>query len=456
MPSLPLVAIIGRPNTGKSTLFNRLIRKRLAIESEVAGTTRDHIIATVEDADVDYLLIDTGGMGGGTEDKDFEDDVHAQSLLALHAADLIVFVVNGREETTKSDYAVAELLRKKKRKHVPVILAINKCDNPDYLEEAEHEFHKLKVGDEIIPVSAAHNIGTSELQESIAKHLKKLQFKKETKNEKPETKNLPRLALIGKPNVGKSSLINALMSEMQRKTSPKLVSDIPGTTRDATDTIIHYHEQEFVFVDTAGLRRPSRVEEDLEGLSTLRTMKALESCDIALLVLDATQPISKQDQRIGGMVTEAGKGLILLLNKTDLIDKEKRKEKMVEIRQNFLFCRYAPVLPCSAVTKEGLLKIFDLAMMVHRNRHRRIETRDLREFYESVTNIQPLGMAGTSKFLTQAEDIPPTFVLFVKNPKNVDVTQLRHLENRLRERFGFEGTPVRWVTKSSSRRVKKD
>jgi GTP-binding protein len=452
MSKLPLVAIIGRPNTGKSTLFNRLVRKRVAIESEIAGTTRDHITRVVDRPEMRYLLLDTGGMGGGTEDKDFESDVHAQSLIALRAADLIVFTINGREELTGSDHKIIELLRKQRRRHVPVILVITKCDTPEFRDAAMDVAHQLNIADEVLFVSAAHNIGTEELQEEIAKHLKKLKFEK-AGEASPETADLPRIAIIGKPNVGKSSIINALMSDGQRDVSPKLVSDIPGTTRDATDTVIRYQDQEFIFVDTAGLRRQARVEEELEELSVLRTLQTLEDCDVALLVLDATEPLSKQDKHIAGLVIEYGKGLIILANKIESIKGDDRKMRIAEIAHSFPFCRFAPLLPTSATTRENLLKIFDLALMVHRNRLRHLETPDLHEFFKEAMQNQPMGALATAKHITQAKDPPPTFAIFLKNPKQVQLSQLRYLENRLRERFGLQGVPVRWVIKSTMREM---
>ena len=425
----------------------------MAIENEMAGTTRDHIAQIVRTEGVDYLLVDTGGMGGGTEDKDFEDDVHAQSLIALKAADLILFVVDGKTEPVKNDFAVAGALRKSRRKHVPVLLVINKCDNDNMKADAEHTFHKLGVGDATLPVSASHGIGFPELQAEIAEQLHKLHF------EKPEARDandeIPRIAIIGKPNVGKSSICNALMSEGQRALSPKLVSPIAGTTRDSTDTLVKYHDQEFLFVDTAGLRRQTKVEEGVESLAMLRTIQSIEECDVALLVLDGSEPVSKFDKKIAGMVIDAGKGLIILLNKTDLLDTEKKKERALDIERSFQFCRWAPVLPVSAETREGLLKIFDRAMMVQRNRLRRVDEKDMREFLHNAIKGQPMSSLASAKHVVQAKDPPPTFVLFVRNPKSVQVSQLRYLENRLRETFGLEGTPIKWITKGPRDRTLK-
>ncbi len=447
MPRLPTVAIIGRPNTGKSTLFNRLVGKRIAIVSNVPGTTRDHIASVVETADVDYLLVDTGGMGGGTEDAAFEKNVHGQSLLAITHADVIVFTINSREELTGSDRDVVQLLRKKRRRHVPVILVVTKCDDPSLTEQILPQYHALGIADEILPVSALNNVGVVDAEEAIVRELQKLHFGKRERIGAEERLRAPRIAVIGKPNVGKSSFVNALMSDTQREESPRLVSDIPGTTRDATNTIIQHEGKPFVFVDTAGLRRQARVEEDLEHYSILRTIQALQECDIALLVLDATEPTAKQDKRIAGMVVEAGKGLVLILNKMDLLTAEKKKEKQEEVREMFLFCRYAPLVPCSAKTRDGLLKVFPLLEMVQRNRERRIPVKELHTWLGNAVYGQPMGALSTCKHIVQAEDPPPTFVLFVRNPKTVQLSQLRYLDNRIREMFGFEGAPIRWITK---------
>lgn len=446
MPKLPTVAIIGRPNTGKSTLFNRLIGRRRAIVSDTPGTTRDHVAARVEpDNDaIPYLLVDTGGMGGGTADVDLEDDVHQQSLLALEHADVIVFTLNSREELTSSDFEIVDLLRKHKQKHVPVLLVLTKCDDPATLGESLPQYYQLGIADQIIPISAPHRIGIEELEAEINKKLSALNFTKDTE-EKPE-KAIPRVAIIGKPNVGKSSLVNAFMSENQRQKSPLLVSDIPGTTRDSTDTIIRYHDQEYSFVDTAGIRRKKSTEGEIETYAYFRSIQALEECDIAVLVLDASEPVSKQDKRIAGIAVEEGKGIIILANKIDKLEGDARSQALRHIEYELSFCKYATILPCSANTREGLLKIFDMIEMVQRNRVRRIPTKELNDWYKDCIYGQPMASL-ISKHITQSEDVPPTFVIFVNDPKRVQVTQLRFLDNNIRKVFGFEGTPIRWITK---------
>ncbi|MEI8230619.1 MAG: ribosome biogenesis GTPase Der [Candidatus Peregrinibacteria bacterium] len=451
MPSLPVVAIIGRPNTGKSTLFNRMIGERKAIVSEVAGTTRDHVAHRIEGEAVDYLLLDTGGMGGGTEDKDFEKNVHQQSMLALERADVIVFTINSREELTSSDHAIIDILRKKKRRHVPVLLAATKCDNEKKIPEILLEYEGLGIAEEVIPVSATHGFGTDEISQAIERELLKLHFKKQ-EQEAPTA--IPKIAVIGKPNVGKSSLINALMSEPDRALSPRLVSDIPGTTRDTTDTLIRHGEKEFLFLDTAGIRRRTKQGEGIETFAFFRTVQALEECDIAVLMIDASEPVSHQDQRIAAMVLEQGKGLVVLVNKIDLFQGESRIQEMKHVEHNLSFCRFAKFLPCSALNRDGILKLFPLVDQAFLNRTRRIATKDLLTWYREAVHNQPMRTLAKGKLIIQADGIPPTFVVFVKNARFVKKSDIRYLERALRTTFGFEGTPVKILAKGSAREEK--
>tara|TARA_Y100000310_G_scaffold344158_1_gene455437 strand:- start:2029 stop:3375 length:1347 start_codon:yes stop_codon:yes gene_type:complete len=447
MPTLPAVAIIGRPNTGKSTLFNRLVGRRKAIVSDIPGTTRDHVAHRIEGEEVDYLLLDTGGMGGGTEDSDLEDDVHRQSLLALEHADAIVLTINSREELTSSDFEIIDILRKNKRDHVPVILVATKCDNPEETDEALPHYYELGIAKRVIAVSAPHKIGIDDLQDAIESELKALHFQKD---EKDETQSIPKISIIGKPNVGKSSIVNAFMSETQREKSPMLVSEIPGTTRDTTDTTIRYHEQEYLFMDTAGIKkRKQTMDSEIETHAYFRSVKALEMCDICVLVLDANEPVSRQDKRIAAMATEEGKGLIILLNKIDLLESDQKKSVFAAVEYELQFCRFASIIPCSAESREGLLKIFEAIESVQRNRTRRLPTKDLHRWFRDTVASHPMGSLASAKHITQAEELPPTFVIFVKNPQKVQITQLRTLENNLRRTYAFEGTPIRWITKAS-------
>ncbi len=447
MSRVPIVAIIGRPNTGKSTLFNRLIGRRKALVSSVAGTTRDHVMQRVQGRKMDYLLLDTGGIGGGSTDKNFEDDVSAQSLVALEAADVILFTVNSREELTSSDFAIVDMLRTRKRAHVSILLVATKCDNIDEAEAKIPEYWSLGIADEVIAISSVHRIGTDELEEKIIEHLKRLHFEAPVPDNLQPALTPPRVAIIGKPNVGKSSILNALMSDPQRERSARLVSDIPGTTRDSTDVIIRFEDREYIFVDTAGLRHKAKVEEDLETLSAIKALQAVEDSDIVVLVLDATAVISRQDKRIAKLAIEEGKGIVIVLNKSDLLTHAERKEKEEETLAAFPYCRFAPLLHVSALTREGLNKLFPHIDTVDRNRKRRISTKELLSWYEGIVLKAPVKELASSKFITQADAIPPTFVLFTKHPERIDVSQLRFLENNMRTTFAFEGTPIRWITK---------
>jgi GTP-binding protein len=445
--SLPLVAIVGRPNTGKSTLFNRILGKRVAIVSDVPGTTRDHIAGKVTSETVDYLLVDTGGMGGGTEDTDFEDDVEAQSTLAIEHADVIVLVLSGRDELTSSDHAVAEVLRKRKRKHVPVIVVVNKIDNPAKTDEILPQYYELGIGEKLIPVSAAHGSGFSALEDAITEELRRLNFRKPSAPDAATA--VPRIAVVGKPNVGKSSIINALMSDPQRAVSPRIVSDIPGTTRDAVDTSIRYSEKEYVFIDTAGIKKKKEAKPGLETLAYFRSVRAIAEADIAVLVLDGSGPLTRQDKRIAQLALEEGKGLIIAINKSDVMLPEQRRNAAEDVLTDLPFCRFAPVILCSGKTRDGLLKLFDLIETTQRNRARRIPTKELHDWYTATMRSQPMAELKGSKHITQADEDVPTFVIFVKDPKRVKASELRFLENRLRSTFAFEGTPVRWITKAS-------
>jgi GTP-binding protein len=444
MAKLPTVAIIGRPNTGKSTLFNRLVGKRRAIVTDVAGTTRDHVSYRVEGDDVDYLLLDTGGIGGGSTDQDLEDDVASQSTIALEAADLILFTVNGREELTASDFAVADVLRKKRKRHVPVIVVLTKCDDWNVTEEHLARAYELNLGDDVIGVSAAHRINTDELEDRIEAQLKKLHFGKVVEDDAGRP---PRIAILGKPNVGKSSLVNALLSDAQRDLSSRIVSDIPGTTRDSSDSIVRHEGKEYVFVDTAGLRRRAKTEGHIDTISSLKSIQAMEDSDVAVLVLDASELTSKQEQRIAAMAIDAGKGLVILVNKADLLTVEERLEKEEEIRIQLRFCMNAPNNFTSAKTRLNLPKLFALLESVARNRTRRIPTKELLRWFGELAQKAP-GTIAKSKFVTQAKDVPPTFVLFCKRPSAIRESDLRFLENSLRATFAFEGTPMRWTTKA--------
>ncbi|MEQ1848987.1 MAG: ribosome biogenesis GTPase Der [Candidatus Peribacteraceae bacterium] len=449
MPRLPIVAIIGRPNTGKSTLFNRLIGTRKSIESDIPGTTRDHISHRVVFGDIPAILLDTGGIGA-SRDVDFEENVRAQSLLALEHADVILLTINSTEELTSDDRAVIDAVRKKRRKNVALITVLTKVDTPGSEHEKLSEYSEAAIGDEVIAVSAPHRKGLQSLSKQISKALAERHFASEEAYE--ETSTLPRIAIIGKPNVGKSSVVNAMMSSEQQTRSPLVVSDIAGTTRDATDTVVTYHGRSYTLVDTAGLKKHKMSLDEIERFSMMRTISAIEQSDIVILVLDAKEVVSQQDKKIAALAIEHGKGIIILLNKMDTLSGAKRVQKVQEVAAAIPFCsKFAKIIPCSAKTKEGLAKIFDVIDAVALSRTRRISVRELRRWFDQMVHGQPVGAVAKTKHITQAKDIPPTFVLFLNNPKAVKVSQLRYMENRLRETFGFDGTPIRWITKPTQK-----
>lgn len=446
MSKLPTVAIIGRPNTGKSTLFNRLAGVRKAIVTDIPGTTRDHVAQRIDLPEASFLLLDTGGIGA-TRDKDFESDVAEQSLLALDFADVIIFTVNSREEVTADDRTVVDMIRKKRRRHVPVIVALTKADTPGTEDAVMLDYQEMQIGDDVIAVSAPHRMGIEALETAIVKHLHALHFGAA----EPETGDTAKIAIIGRPNVGKSSIVNALMSDGQREKSPLLVSDIAGTTRDSIDTHVTYNDRKYLIIDTAGLKKNAQREDDIERFSAMRTMTSVERADIVILVLDVSGPPTQQDKRIAAMAIESGKGLLILINKIDTTKGVKRMEKIEFMKDALHFCRFAKFIPCSAVTREGLVKLFDVVESVQQSRVRRIPTGQLNRWFEDTVHGQPLGEIAKTKYLTQADEIPPTFVLFVKNPKRVQTAHLRFLENRLRETFGFDGTPLRFITKPTEK-----
>ncbi len=444
MPKIPTVAIVGRPNVGKSTLFNRLIGSRKALESDIPGTTRDRVAHSVEGAQVDYLLVDTGGIGGGSSDASFEDDVEKQTLLALEEADCIVLALEARTEPLRSDFAAIEMLRKRKQRHVPVIIALTKCDGVN-VEATLPQFYSLGLGEDIVAVSAVHGHGTAQLQSAVEAALLSLHFTK-----KQETQSaLPKIAVIGKPNVGKSSLLNALMNDSQREKQAMIVSDVPGTTRDAVDTLIRNEGKEYIFVDTAGLRRKSHVEEDMEAWSNMRSIRALQECDVCVFVLDLHEPISKQDKRLLAMATEEGKGIIIAANKSDLLSKEEREEAVGALKASLSFCAFAFILPISALEQKGVAKLYPAIAATLENLHRKIATKHLTQWLQDTVHSHPVGEVQHAKFCQQTDDVPPTFLLFVKNPKAVKASELRFLEKRLRSTFAFDGSPVRWETRSA-------
>jgi GTP-binding protein len=426
-----LIAIVGRPNVGKSTLFNRLTESRDAITDDTPGTTRDRHYGKSEWGGREFTVIDTGGYISGSEDV-FETEINKQVKMAVEECDLVIFVTDTRTGITDLDESVAELLRKTRK---PILIAVNKVDNSAMIPQTA-EFYSLGVG-EVFPVSAISGSGTGELLDEIIKHLKP-----ETETDEPD---IPRFAVVGRPNVGKSSLVNALLG-----TEKHIVTPVAGTTRDTIHTRYNRFGFDFFLVDTAGLRKKSKVSEDIEFYSVMRTIRAIEACDVALLMLDATQGLEAQDLNILHLIEKNHKGLVVLVNKWDLVEKD---HKSTEAYKKIILERTAPftdfpVIFTSALTKQRVLKALEEAVTVYQNRKKRVSTSELNEFLqETIENYPPPAVKGKLIHIKYATQLPnqacPTFVFFCNSPQYVKDPYRRYLENKLREKFDFSGSPLR-------------
>lgn len=432
--SRPIVAIIGRPNVGKSTLFNRIIGRELAIVEDQPGVTRDRNYAEASWEGRHFLLVDTGGFEPETADPMYLK-MREQTTLAVEEADIIVFLMDGREGLLPADLEVAQRLRASGK---PIIYAVNKVDGTRQ-EALLPDFFRLGV-DTLIPLSAKHGPGFSDLMDEIARFLPK----DEQKTNDEQTQPIPRVAIIGRPNVGKSSFVNALLGEDRM-----IVSPVSGTTRDAVDSIYRYYGREYVLVDTAGIRSRGRITQGIEKYSVMRALKSVGRCDVALVLLDASEGITEQDERVVGLAHEEGKGIIIVLNKWDLVeDKEKSYKKfMNEVQFRLKFADYAPVLTISAMTRQRITKVFNEIDKVIAERQKRVSTAELNRVFERLTAAHepPLYRGKRVKYfyITQVGIKPPTFVVFVNYPEGVHFSYLRYIENHLREAFGFSGTPIR-------------
>ena len=432
--SKPIVAIVGRPNVGKSTLFNVLAGEKISIVQDTPGVTRDRIYADINWLDYNFTLIDTGGIEPES-DNIILKSMREQAEIAIETADVILFMTDVRQGMVDDDAKVADMLRRSKK---PIVLVVNKVDSFEKFMPDVYEFYNLGLGDPH-PISGSSRLGIGDMLDEVVSHFNE-SAKDDTEDERP------RIAIIGKPNVGKSSIINKLLGEDR-----VIVSDIAGTTRDAVDTEIVRNGREYVFIDTAGLRRKSKIKEDIERYSIIRTVSAVERCNVAVLVIDATEGITDQDAKIAGIAHDRGKGMIIAVNKWDAIEKnDKTIYKFTEeIRNKLSYMPYAELLFISAQTGQRLPKLFETIDAVIENHSLRIATGVLNEIMsEAVAMQQPPSDKGKRLklyYISQVSVKPPTFVIFVNDKELMHFSYTRYIENRIRESFGFRGTPLKFI-----------
>ena len=434
--SKPIVAIVGRPNVGKSTLFNQIGKRRVSIVDDMPGVTRDRIYMDAEWLNHTFTMIDTGGI-------EFEDDDHIlksmrqQALVAMEEADVIVFVVDGRAGLTTADEEVGRMLRNTKK---PVILAVNKIDSPQ-LEAGVYEFYSLGLG-EPMGIAASNSLGLGDLLDAVV-----AAFPENNGEDKEEDEI--SIAVIGRPNVGKSSIVNALIGEKR-----VIVSNVPGTTRDAIDTHFVSDNIKFMLIDTAGMRRKGKIDEAIERYSVMRSLRAVDRADVVLMVINAEEGITEQDKKIAGYAHESGKGVIIVVNKWDVFPDKDDKSTLrftEDLRDEIGFLQYAPVLYTSALTGQRIHRITELVKYVADQQSMRIQTSVLNELIRDAVSVNPppshRGKQLKIFFMTQADIQPPKFIIFVNDPELMHFSYLRFLENRLRESFGFEGTPLKLIVR---------
>ena len=433
--SKPIVAIVGRPNVGKSTLFNALAGKNISIVKDTPGVTRDRIYADVSWLNGSFTLIDTGGIEPDTGDQMLKH-MRDQAEIAIATADVIVFIVDVRQGLQDADHKVADMLR---RSHKPVVLAVNKVDNFEKQMPDVYEFYNLGLGDPL-PISGTSRLGFGDMLDEVVSHFDPVAFEEEEEER-------PKIAIIGKPNVGKSSLINKMLGENRC-----IVSDVAGTTRDAIDTNVIYQGKEYVFIDTAGLRRKNKIKEELERYSIIRTVSAVERADVVVLVIDAYEGVTEQDAKIAGIAHERGKGMIIAVNKWDKIEKDdKTIYKFTDkVRQTLSFMNYAEIIFISAATGQRIGKLFDMIDTVIENHALRVQTGVLNEILSEAAMKQPPSDKGKRLriyYMTQVSVKPPTFVMFINDKKLMHFSYTRYLENQIRNTFGFKGTPIHFIAR---------
>jgi len=438
MMARPVVAIVGRPNVGKSTIFNRIIGDRLAIVEDKPGVTRDRIYGSAEWNGKTFSIVDTGGIEIDTGDEIMRS-VRAQAELAIDEADVIVFMVDGKAGLTHADEEVARLLF---RSGKPVVVAVNKVDNPGRIDTI-YEFYSLGFGDPV-PISGAHGTGLGDLLDRVAEALPE-------RTDEAYEDDVIRVALIGRPNVGKSSLVNAILGEER-----VIVSDVAGTTRDAIDTPFEKDGRKFVLIDTAGMRKRGKIYETTEKYSVLRSLKAIERADVVLVLINAVEGIIEQDKHIAGYAHEAGNASVLVVNKWDAVEKDDKTMRQFElrIRDHFQFMDYAPIVFLSAKTKQRLHKLLPVVEHVAEQHAMRVQTHLLNDIVADAVAVNPpptdKGKRLRINYATQVAVKPPTIVLFVNDPELMHFSYSRYLENKIREAFAFEGTPIRIIVRKKS------
>ena len=441
--SKPIVAIVGRPNVGKSTLFNVLAGETISIVKDTPGVTRDRIYADCTWLNMNFTLVDTGGIEPDSRDV-ILSQMREQAEIAIATADVIVFIVDVRQGLVDADSKVADMLRRSRK---PVVLAVNKVDSFAKFGNDVYEFYNLGIG-EPIPISAASRLGLGVLLDAVSAHFDSSQLEEEDDDR-------PRIAIVGKPNVGKSSIINKLTGENR-----VIVSDIAGTTRDAVDTTIVHNGTEYVFIDTAGLRRKSRIKEELERYSIIRTVAAVERADIVVLVIDAVEGVTEQDAKIAGIAHDRGKGMIIAVNKWDAVEKNDKTiyEFTRKIKDTLSYMPYAEMLFISAKTGQRLGKLYDMIDAVRENQNLRVATGVLNEIMtEAVALQQPPSDKGKRLklyYITQVAVKPPTFVIFVNDKELMHFSYTRYIENKIREAFGFRGTSLRFIIRERAGKEK--
>ena len=434
--SLPLVAVVGRPNVGKSTFVNRIAQADDAIVHEMRGVTRDRSYHETEWNGVRFALVDTGGIEMGDDDE-FQASITHQAFTAANEADVIVLIIDGRTGINADDEEVARMLRRNSK---PVFAVVNKMDNPEKMHEV-WEFYQLGLGDPW-PVSSLHGNGTGDLLDAVVDALRAQGYPHDEAEEEAGI----NVAIIGRPNAGKSSLTNRLTNNDR-----SIVSNVAGTTRDAIDTVVEHDGKRYTIVDTAGLRRKSQIDEDVEYYGFVRAMRAIDRADVALLVIDGTLGVTDQDQRVAGFAAERGCAMVIVLNKWDVVDTERKMEVREEVEEKLIHVKYAPVIAVSALTGKSVVKIWDTIDQAYANFTKTIPTnqlnvwlQDIREFGHTVTKGKAVLRM---KYMTQTGNCPPVFTLFVNRPDLIEPNFERYLENRLRAKFDLSGTPIRFKFK---------